>query len=304
MIAVTSKSFSRNDYLKRKLKSIFPDVKFNDAEKKLSNDETIMFLKECEGAIIALEEMNETVLSRLPQLKIISKYGVGLDNIDLNACKKYGVHVGWSGGINKTSVAEMTLGFMLMLLRNLYTTSNLLKQGIWNKNGGSSLYGKTIGVIGVGHIGKEVIRLLQPYGCTILANDILEQSLYYAKNNIKHCSKEEIFQHSDIVTLHIPSTRETHHLINAKTLSLMKSNAYLINTARGDIVDLNALKYSLKHAMIAGAAIDVYESEPPCDLDLISLPNLISTPHIGGNSQEAIIAMGESAIHHLKEYFL
>lgn len=303
-IAVTSKSFSKNTHLKQQLLNVFPNVKFNYADKKLTPFETIEFLQDCEGAIVALEEINEWVLSQLPKLKIIAKYGVGLDNIDLNACKKHGVHIGWTGGVNKASVAEMTLGFMLMLSRNLYTTSNQLKEGIWNKSGGSSLYGKTIGIIGVGHIGKEVIQLLKPFGCTILVNDIIDQTPYYSKQNALQCSKEEIFQRSDIITLHTPSTEHTFHLVNAKTLSLMKPTAYIINTARGDIINLHDLKSALQLGSIAGAAIDVYDTEPPQDRELLSLPNLICTPHIGGNAHEAVVAMGESAIIHLKEYFL
>lgn len=303
-IAVTSKSFSKNAYLKQQLLNVFPDVKFNYADKKLTPIETVEFLQDCEGAIVALEEITEWVLSQLPTLKIIAKYGVGLDNIDLTACKKHGVHIGWTGGVNKTSVAEMTLGFMLMLSRNLYLTSNQLKEGIWNKNGGSSLYGKTIGIIGIGHIGKEVIQLLKPFGCTILVNDIIDQTTYYAKQNVLHCSKEEIFQKSDIISLHTPSTEQTFHLINASTLALMKSSAYIINTARGDIINLHDFKSALSSGRIAGAAIDVYDIEPPQDRALLSFPNLICTPHIGGNAHEAVVAMGESAIIHLKEYFL
>ena len=300
-VAVTSKSFSKNKILIDELKSSFDDVKLNHGTKKLNDDELIAFLSDCDGAIVALEEINKKVLDALPNLKVVSKFGVGLDNIDLEYCREKDVKVGWIGGVNRESVAEMALGFMLMLIRNLYISSNKLSNGIWDKNGGYSLYGKTVGVIGVGYIGKEVIRLLQPFKCKILVNDIVNQDRYYKSNNLIKVSKEEIFKQSDIVTLHTPLTEDTKYLVNKTSLAMMKPSAYVLNTARGDLVDLDDLKYALQNNIICGAAIDVYDSEPPKDSELLSLENLICTPHIGGNSNEAVLAMGRSSIKFLKE---
>lgn len=300
-VAVTSKSFSKNEVLISELKEHFIDVKLNYATKKLNDEEVIEFLQDCDGAIVALEEMNSHIIDSLPKLKVISKFGVGLDNIDVDYCHEKSVKIGWKGGVNKQSVAEMTLGFMLMLMRNLYVTSNSLSNGVWDKDGGSSLYGKTIGIIGVGHIGKELIKLLQPFGCKILVNDIINQDDYYRENNLFEHSKEDIFQYSDIVTLHTPLTNETEYLINKGTLNSMKKKAFVINTARGNLINLDDLKDALKNDIIGGAAIDVYESEPPEDKELLSLKNLICTPHIGGNSNEAVLAMGSSAIYFLKD---
>ena len=300
-VAVTSKSFSKNKVLIGELKQYFTDVKLNHGTKKLNDDELIDFLKDCDGAIVALEEINKKVIDALPKLKVVSKFGVGLDNIDLEYCKQKDIKVGWIGGVNKTSVAEMALGFMLMLIRNLYVSSTKLSNGIWDKNGGYSLYGKTIGIIGIGYIGKELIKLLQPFNCKILVNDIINQDEYYKSNNLIEVSKEEIFQQSDIVTLHTPLEEDTKYLINKTNLSIMKSSAYVINTARGDLVNLDDLKFALQNNIISGAAIDVYDNEPPKDNELLSLENLICTPHIGGNSNEAVLAMGRSAIKFLKE---
>jgi len=300
-VAVTSKSFSKNKILIDELKQYFSDVKLNHGTKKLNNDELIEFLKDYDGAIVALEEINKKVIDALPKLKVVSKFGVGLDNIDLEYCKQKDIKVGWMGGVNKTSVAEMALGFMLMLIRNLYVSSTKLSNGIWDKNGGYSLYGKTIGIIGVGYIGKELIKLLQPFNCKILVNDIINQDEYYKSNNLIEVSKEEIFQQSDIVTLHTPLTEDTKYLVNKTSLAMMKESAYVINTARGDLVNLDQLKYALQNNIISGAAIDVYDNEPPTDKDLLSLENLICTPHIGGNSNEAVLAMGRSSIKFLKE---
>jgi D-3-phosphoglycerate dehydrogenase len=189
-----------------------------------------------------------------------------------------------------------------MLLRNLYTTSNLLSRGEWQKSGGISLYGKTVGIIGAGHIGAELIRLLQPFGCNILINDILDKSSLTAEySNVKQVPLDSLLNQSDIVSLHVPLTIETEQLVDTDFLAKMKPTAVLLNTARGELVDQHALKTSLLNAQIAGAAIDVYDEEPPTDLELLSIPNLIPTPHIGGNSMEATLAMGKAAIHNLSD---
>lgn len=302
-IVVTSPSFSKNHLLQREIYTHFKTVKLNQHGLRFSKEELIDFIGDAEGVILGLEEIDVEVLKRLPNLKIIAKYGVGLNNIDLKACAERGIHIGWTGGVNRLSVAEMTLGYMLMLCRNLYVTSNELKNGIWNKSGGFQLSGKTVGIIGVGYIGKELIRLLQPFGCTILVNDILNQSDYYTKNNLIEVSKEELYAQSDIITIHTPLDSSTEGIIDLKVFQQMKSSAFMINSARGGIIQESDLKYALKNSMIAGAAIDAYIEEPPTDLELVQLPNLICTPHIGGNALEAVEAMGLSAINHLRKYF-
>ena len=233
---------------------------------------------------------------------MISKYGVGLDNIDLNACKENNVKIGWTGGVNKRSVSEMTMGFMLMLSRNLFTTSNKLKQMVWDKKGGTQLTGKTIGIIGLGNIGKDLVSLLQPFGCNFLVNDIIDISDYASLHNLKTASKEEIYSSSDIISIHTPLNMKTTNLINLEVFKKMKSSSFLINTARGGIVNEIDLKFALENNIISGAALDVYESETVLNEELLVLPNLICTPHTGGNSFEAVVAMGLSAIEHLIRY--
>ena len=198
----------------------------------------------------------------------------------------------------------MTLGFMLMLCRNLFVTSNQLKKGSWNKSGGFQLAEKIVGIIGVGHIGKELIRLLRPFNCKILVNDIIDQEEYYRKNNLIVTTKETIFKEADFISVHTPLTDLTKNLINSASISLMKKRAYVINTARGGIINEEDLKNALLNQRIGGAAIDAYLEEPPTDPEFLSIPNLICTPHIGGNANEAVLAMGRSAIDHLKNYFL
>lgn len=302
-IAVTTVAFSKNEYLRKKLNSHFRYVRFNDSLKRLKRDELKCFLKDAEGVIVGLDEIDEDILKEVKNLKVISKYGVGLNNVDFNATSKYGVSVVYSQGVNKRSVSELALGNILSLMRNSYVTSNKLKMQEWDKNGGVQLSGKNVGIIGVGNIGKDLISLLKPFGCVVYVNDIIQQDEYYKRNNLIKATKEEIYRKCDIITIHTPSNDLTRGMINKSVFTMMKKEAYFINTARGDIVVQEDLKWALKEKIIAGAAIDVYDQEPPKDYEFISLPNLICTPHIGGNAKEAVLAMGESAIENLVNYF-
>jgi phosphoglycerate dehydrogenase-like enzyme len=302
-IVVTSPSFSKNEVLREEILKYFPETTFNEKGLKLTGRDLIQFIKDADGVVIGLERIDEAIMRECPKLRIIAKYGVGLDNIDTEQCAKKGISLGWTSGVNRKSVAEMTVGLMIILLRNIYITSSQLKSGVWNKNGGSDLNGKTIGIIGVGNIGKELVRLLNPFKCRILVNDIIDQTEYYNNNELIETSKENIFSNSDIVTIHTPLTEETQYMINRNTLSMMKKSAFLINTARGAIVKTYDLKWALKNNIIAGAALDVYDEEPPTDKEFLSLPNLICTPHMGGNSYESVLTMGRSAIKHLRDYF-
>jgi len=303
-ISVTSASFSNNIELRAELLKLSKNTTFNDMGIRYDKQAIIEYLKDSTAAVVGLESIDDEILEACPNLKIIAKYGVGLDNIDIDACQKRGVAIGWSGGVNRLSVAEMTLGFMLMLSRNLYVTSNLLKNGVWNKSGGFQLSGKTIGIIGFGFIGQEVARLLAPFGCELVINDIVDKRVEIASFGAKAVTKDEIFEKADFITVHTPLTDETKNLIDVSVLKKIKNSAFVINTARGGIVDEIALKEALKNGDIAGAAIDAYLDEPPSDKELLSLPNLICTPHIGGNADEAVLAMGGSAIKHLREFFM
>lgn len=302
-VVVTSPSFSKNIILQKEIKQYFPEAKLNLDGRRFNKKELIEYIKDADAIIVGLETIDKEVLNNCKNLKVVSKYGVGLNNIDKDACKKRDITIGWTGGVNKLSVAEMTLGYMLMLSRNLYTTSNELKSGIWNKSGGFQLSGKTIGIIGVGHIGKEVVRLLKPFGCNILVNDIIEQDNYYKENDLREVTKEELYKSSDIITIHTPFDKTTDNLITLENMKLMKSTTYLLNSARGGLINESDLKEALKSGIIAGAAIDAYIEEPPSDKEFLELSNLICTPHIGGNAQEAVESMGMSAIKHLRNFY-
>ncbi len=301
-VKVSNVAFSKNPYLVGKLLAEFPDAIINEMGTRMSNEELVGYFSDAEAAIVGLEAINAELLDKLPQLKLIAKFGVGLDNIDLEACKQRNIRVGWTGGVNRRSVAEMTLGFMLALSRNLFSTSAQLKAGSWNKNGGFQLSGKTIGIVGFGHIARELVFLLKPFQCKVLVNDIIDLSSLVSKYEVMSVSKDVLFQEADIITVHTPLTVDTRNLFNKQVFEKMKTSALLINTARGGIVNEADLKLALQKKNIAGAALDVYEEEPPVDKELLQLENLICTPHTGGNSYEAVVAMGMSALEHLINY--
>ena len=303
LIKVTSPSFCKNEVLTRELAARPFQVVLNAKGHRLQGQSLHDFLADADGAIIGLEKIDEPLLAACPRLQIVSKYGVGLDNVDQDACRNRGIAVGWTPGVNRRSVAEMTVGLMIGLSRNLFATSQKLRLGEWDKNGGRQLSNLKIGIIGLGNVGQELVRLLRPFDPTLWANDIADREVFCCDEGVTLTTKEEIFSSADIVTLHVPLTGETRYLVNSTTLDLMKPDAFLINTSRGAVVDQEALKLALQTQRIAGAAIDVYEQEPPSDHDLLDLPNLVCTPHIAGNAWEAVVAMGRSSIQHLDAFF-
>lgn len=303
IIKVTSPSFSKNPVLQAEIGQRPYQAVLNTAGHRLGGAKLAEYLADADGAIIGLEPITEEILNCCPKLRIIAKYGVGLDNLDHDACRRHNVAIGWTAGVNRRSVSEIVLGFMLGLGHNVPTTVQLLKTGTWKKEGGVQLSGRTVGIIGLGNIGKDLVGLLRPFGCKILGNDILDMSEFAAKEGVKLATKDEIYRTADFITLHVPLTAETNHLINRDTLKLFKPDACLINTSRGKVIDQPALKEALLAGRLAGAALDVYEEEPPPDQEFLKIPNLICTPHISGNSFEAVVAMGRSAIHHLDEFF-
>ena len=192
---------------------------------------------------------------------------------------------------------------MLGLCRNVFRTSFKLKKLEWEKDGGHQLSGKTVGIVGCGHTGSDVVRLLAPFGCNLLVNDIVDKTNFCQKQGASQVNLETVVEQSNIISLHVPLTKQTHQMINANFLQKMKSTGFLINTSRGQVVDQEALKKSLIQGDICGAALDVFVEEPPADKSFLSLPNLMVTPHIGGNAQEGVEAMGRAAIKHLVLFF-
>jgi len=295
-VAVTSRSFSKHAILRKELLKRCPDTKFNDEGLSLSGESLVSYLSGYDMAITALEKIDHELLSKLPDLKVISKYGVGVDMIDFKALKEYGVKFGWEGGVNKRSVSELVVSFSISLLHRATFANMEVKNGKWYQVIGRQLTGRTVGVIGCGHIGKDTIKLLKPFGCKLLSADILDFPDFYKEYDVEPVGVEELLRRSDVVTLHLPLDESTENIINKERLELMKEDVVLINLARGGLIDQRALKSRLINGKLCGAALDVFAIEPPNDPEFFSLDNVFITPHIGGSTEEAILAMGMAAI--------
>lgn len=295
-VAVCSRSFSRNPVLRTELLSRYQHVTFNESGAQLAGDSLVEFLKGHDKAITALEVIDQSVLARLPELKVIGKYGVGLDMIDMQAMRTHGKHLGWTGGVNRRSVSELVISFAIAMLRHVPAAHREVLSGTWRQHVGRNLTGRTVGIVGCGHVGKDLVRMLQPFGCHILIHDILDLSEFHEVHGTRAVELDELLRRSDVVTLHVPLDESTRGMLGEQRLRLMKSDAILINAARGGLVDETALKKMLKDGDLAAAAFDVFSVEPPRDEELLALPNFLVTPHIGGSAEEAILAMGRAAI--------
>jgi D-3-phosphoglycerate dehydrogenase len=295
-VAVPNVSFCNNPTLRAEVLKKYPDAKLNDSGKQLQGDALVEFLKGYDKALTGLEILDDALLARLPDLKVVSKYGVGLDMVDLEALRRRGIKMGWTGGVNKRSVAELVVAFAIALLRHIPQTNAKLRNGEWHRPAGRHLGGRVFGIIGCGFVGKELVRLLSGFGCKILVHDTRSFPEFYAEHKIRPVSLETLLRESDLVTLHVPLDKTTRNMLSAERLALMRPDAVLINAARGGLVDEAALKVALRTGKLAAAALDVFMPEPPTDMDLLSIPNLLATPHIGGSAVEAILAMGRAAI--------
>jgi D-3-phosphoglycerate dehydrogenase len=299
-VAVASRSFARNQLLRADLAARYPAVTFSESAQLLDGDDLVSFLRGHDRAIVGLERIDDGVLSQVPELRVISKYGVGLDGIDVGAVARRGIKLGWTGGVNRRSVAELTLAFAIALLHRVPECEVTLRKGHWQRLVGRQLTGRTVGLIGCGFVGKDVVGLLAPFECRILAHDIRDYPDFYQAHGVTPVALAELLERSDIVSLHVPLDESTKGMIGAAQLAAMRPGTFLINTARGGLVDEDALAGALESGHLAGAACDVFQIEPDANPRLLSLSTFLGTPHIGGSSQEAQLAMGRAAIEGLE----
>jgi D-3-phosphoglycerate dehydrogenase len=300
-VAVASHSFPKNRTLRQELLSRYPESVFNETRSPLAGAALVDFLRGHDKAITGLEVLDESLFAAAADLKIVSKYGVGLDTIDLDAAARHGVSIRWSAGVNRQAVAELTIAFMIMLARNVRALSADLAKTIWTPGAGRQLSSATIGILGCGHVGQTVARLSRAFGARVVAHDIRSYDDFYRDTGVTAVGFETLLKDSDFVTIHVPLDATTRRMIGPRELAAMKPSAFLINTARGGIVDESALKSALVEGRLAGAACDVFEIEPATDTELLSLTNFVGTPHIGGSSGEAVLAMGRAAISGLDD---
>tara|TARA_Y100001936_G_scaffold104852_1_gene103064 strand:- start:4788 stop:5753 length:966 start_codon:yes stop_codon:yes gene_type:complete len=310
-VAVASRSFSQNDRLVKNLQSKYSSVLLNNFGKTLKGDELVEFLMPATKAIIGIEDLSESVLEKLTKLKVISKYGVGLNNLDLSLLKKRNIRLGFTPGVNKQSVAELALTLILIGLKKIHDNSIDIMNGNWSQEKGSELYGKNIGLLGFGNIGQKLASLLRPFNCKITFYDEknfskkeiadISSKMNFEPSLINQMSLEQVFKESDILSIHLPLTPETKNIISIVELNKLKKNVCIINTARGGIVNERDLHIFLSENPSSYAGFDVYKQEPAFDNPLFELKNFFGTSHRSSLTNEGILSMGMAAINGLDD---
>jgi D-3-phosphoglycerate dehydrogenase len=301
-VAVCSRTFSQHPVLRERLLARVDSVRFNDSGSALRGDALVAFLRGARKAIVALEPVDATLLDAVPELRVVSKFGVGLDAIDLRALAERGVELGWTPGVNRTAVAELTVSFAIQLLRGSSSVWDSPRAGQWRPAVGRELRDVTFGILGCGHVGREVARLVRAFGARVIAHDLVRQPEFCAAHGVREVSLTELLSEADVLSVHLPLDASTRRLLDGPCLDRLRRGAVVINTARGGIVDEDALADRLGDGRIAAAALDVFEQEPPPPSRLLASPNLVTTPHIGGSTERGILAMGEAAIEGLHKH--
>jgi len=293
-ILVTATSYGKNDpRLKTELEAQVASVRYNPTGKPLSSEELGGLLKGIDGYIAGLDVIDRAALEKADRLKVISRYGVGIDNVDLGAAREMGIVVTNTPGANSASVAELALGLILALARQIPEAFHAVRQGKWPRLSGISLEGKTIGILGLGAVGKQLARRLSGFDCKILAYDPLMDTKFAIEHGIKMATIDEVVAESDFLSLHLPLLPETRGLVNSDFLARMKKGAFLINTSRGDVVDEQALYQAITSGHLRGAGLDAFAIEPPDPANsLLHLPQVIATPHLGAQTDGATSNMG------------
>ncbi|MEA1963522.1 MAG: phosphoglycerate dehydrogenase [Candidatus Aerophobetes bacterium] len=265
----------------------------NPLHRVLKEDDLVNIIQGFDGFITGIDEVTEKALEAADQLKVISKHGVGVDNIDVDTATKKGIVVTYTPAVGKEAeaVADFTFGLILSIARQICLANQSVKSGGWKRAIGTEIWGKVLGIVGTGNIGKAVIKRANGFNMRILAYDIFKNEELIDKFGVVYVSLEKLLRKSDFVTVHVPLNEKTRNLIGGAELRLMKPSAYLINAARGGIVDEKTLFRRLSEKKIAGAAIDAFSGEPPKDNPLISLDNVIATPHIAAYTISSIREM-------------
>lgn len=271
------------------------DVRMNPFEHKISTEELALSIGETEILIAGTEKITEDVLKNAPNLKLISRVGIGLDGIDFELCKKYGIRVAYTPDAPTMAVAELNLGMIIDIARKITQTDSNVRKGIWQRHMGTLLYGKTIGIFGMGRIGKSLVHLLSPFNVNILVHDIEPDIALGRLHKVNFVEKVDVLKYSDIISVNIPLKKDTVNYITAKEFSLMQPHALLVNTARGGIINESDLYDALKNKVIAGAAVDVFEEEPYKG-NLIELDNCVLTCHMGASTVDSRTNMEVEAV--------
>ncbi len=301
-ILITTTSFQDTPGPHHDILAARPDVELITARGPLKEEEMLPLVGELDGIICGDDAYTRPVLEKcLPRLRVLSKYGIGLDKIDLDAAKDLGIPVCFTPGVNHTTVAEHAFLLMLGLSKKVVEHANAVSAGEWKRQTGHELAGKTLGIVGLGRIGKEVAKRARAFDMPLLGFDIYWPEEFAAGMGIERVeSTAGIFERADIVTLHCGLAEDTRHMINAAVVERMKPDAMLINTSRGELVDTTAIAQALATGKLAGYGTDVLDEEPPsANHPLLHAPNCLITPHIGSRTSESVARQATKAVENL-----
>ena len=277
-------------------------------QEHILSDEDEVICKYIDDDVVAtvngLEPVTQKTLEAAHGLKFITKHGIGLDNIDLPGCKAHGVAVANTPGANRQAVADLIVGLMLSLARQIPAADRSIKSGEWKGFFGTALYGKTLGIIGMGAIGREVIQRCEGFCMKVVAYDPFWDEEYAAAHNVECCELDDVLRRADYISISLHLTKETHHMIGEREFGLMKPAAYFINCSRGAVADEEAMVRALQNGTIAGAGLDAFTVEPiEADSPLLKLDNVVLTPHIGFYTDEALTSTSLYAAQNIIRYF-
>ena len=274
-------------------------------QKPFDRENVIAELNRSDAGLIDVEPYNEEIFSRMdPRCRLLIRFGVGFDAVDLEAASRHGISITRTTGANCTGVAEMALLHILAARRQLFINRGVIESGVWEKNIGRELRLKKVGILGFGAVGRSLARLLQGFECEILAYDTFKNEEAAKELNVRFADLDEIFTTCDTISVHLPYLPETHHLVDAHRLGQMKKEAVITCTARGNIVDEDALYDALKEGKILGAGLDVFSKEPlNADSRLLELPNLILTPHVASQTYESLWNIYKKAIDICSDFY-
>ena len=298
-ILVTPTSFSKTSPAMDRLRQFAGEIVFNETGKPLAGEPLIELLRGCDGYIAGLDYITKEVLESADRLKVISRYGVGYDRVDIEAAARKDIIVTNSPGMNANAVADLAMGLILSVARRIPYLDRTLRDGEWVSSKGVEIYGKTIGIVGLGAIGRGVAKRARGFDMEVLAYDPYIDRAYAEENCIQPVPFEELIAKSHIISLHLPLNDMTRHMINAGSITLMQKGTILVNTSRGGIVDEDAVCDALADGRLGGLGLDVFEQEPPDVSPFLPFDNVVITPHKGSHTLEATNNMMRCAVDNL-----
>jgi len=299
LVTPTSMQPDRRSSAIDRLREFTDDIVFNPTGKPLEEDDLIPLLADCDGYIAGVDNVTAKVMDACPKLKVISRYGVGCDRVDTAAAAARDIAVTNTPGANSEAVGELAFALILSIARCIPYLNETTRGGQWVRSSGIELKGKTLGILGLGAIGRAVARCASGFEMKVIAYDPYMNVRYCEEHGIGNCSFDEVIERADVISLHLPLTDETRHMIGRDQFEKMRDQVILINASRGGIIDEDAAYEALKSGKVFGMGLDAFETEPPAGSKLFEFSNVVATPHTGAHTKEATGNMANMAVDNL-----